>query len=570
MDIWTSRGIRIVTICRTFALVAVVAPAACSSPQKDAAPPVRSPEQKATPPRASGLFDGLGPHHHPIVTANAEAQTFFDQGMALVFGFNHEEAVRSFQRASEFDPQAAMPHWGIAWALGPNYNLDIDDPRARQAFDAVQAAQRLSAKGPTIERAYVGAMASRYSADMKADRSQLARRYANATRDLVKAFPDDLDAATLYAESLMNLRPWKLWDLNGTPAPDTLEIVAVLEGVMARDPNHIGANHYYIHAIEASPAPARGLTSAARLGSLAPAAGHLTHMPAHIYARTGDQAGAARANRAGADADRVYLKTAPADGFYGMAYYPHNLQFLADSEMMRGRVGDARKAADEVAERLAPHADMMPMIESMTTIPVSVMLRFGQHTDILALPEPAANRPVMRAWRHFARGVAFARTGKIAEAAGERTALAQTIAQVPESALFGGTGLESAGSILSLASQVLDARIAWAMDAKVDAVAAWKKAVASADRVAYDEPPVWFYPVRESLGAALLLDNKAAEAERVFRDDLVRHPRNARSLFGLHESLIRQGKDGDAIWVKRLFDDAWKDADAPRLTLESL
>ena len=544
------------------------APTTAATPATGTATAAAAPSSEASTPK--GLFPGVGSHHHPIATTRPEAQVFFDQGMALVFGFNHEEAVRSFQRAAELDPKAPMPHWGIAWALGPNYNLDIDDPRAQQAFAAVQIAKTLAANGPDVERAYVKAMASRYSQDMKADRTKLARRYADATRDLMKAYPDDLDAATLYAESLMNLRPWKLWDLQGKPAPDTLEILAVLEGVMARDPGHLGANHYYIHSIEASPNPARAWPSAVRLSTLAPAAGHLTHMPAHILARTGDQAGAARSNLAGAEADREYLKTAPPDGFYGMAYYPHNLHFLADSEMMRGRYADARKAAEQVVGLLAPHADMMPMIESMMTMQTAVLLRFGRHDEILALTEPPANRPVMRAWYHFSRGVALARTGKALEANEERGALTRSITQVPDSALFGGTGLESAKHILGLAATVLDARIAWAEGKKAASIAAWKKAVAESDRVAYDEPPVWFYPIRESLGAALLLDNQAAEAERIFRDDLVKHARNARSLFGLHESLMKQGKSADAAWVQQQFADAWKDADVPRLTLDAL
>ena len=488
----------------------------------------------------------------------------------MVFGFNHEEAVRSFQRASEFDPNAPMPHWGIAWAVGPNYNSDLDAPRAAQAAAELQKAQSLAGGGPAVERAYIDALGIRYSRVTSTDGAPLARRYANAMRDLMRRYPDDLDAATLYAESLMNLRPWKLWDLSGAPAPETLEIMAVLEGVLARDPNHLGANHYYIHTVEASPTPARGLAMAARLDALAPAAGHLTHMPAHIYARTGDQAGAARANRAGAEADRAYLTSAPADSFYAMAYFPHNLHFLGDSEMMRGRFNDARKAAEEVERLLSPHADVMPMIESMTTMPMSVLMRFCRHEEILALAEPPADRPVMRAWRQFARGVALAMTGKVAEARREREGLARTIALVPDGALFGGTGLESAASILKLAAQVLDARIAWATGARAEAIGLWTKAVAAGDAVAYDEPPVWFYPLRESLGAALLLSDRAAEAERVFREDLRRHPRNPRSLLGLRESLTKQGRASEAAWVQVQFDEAWKDADVPVPPLDSL
>jgi len=510
----------------------------------------------------AGILSGVGAHHHPIATTNPDAQTFFDQGMALVFGFNHEEATRSFQRAAELDPRAPMPHWGIAWSLGPNYNLDIDDPRAKRAFEAIDTAANLSVSGTPVERDYVAAMATRYSQDPKADRPALARRYSQAMADLVRRYPEDLDAATLYAESLMNLRPWKLWTLDGKPAEDTPQILAVLESVLKRAPNHMGANHYYIHSVEASASPERALPSAARLETLAPAAGHLVHMPAHIYARTGDHAAAAKANLAGAEADRVYLKNMPPDTFYGMAYYSHNLHFLADSHMMQGRLAEAQQAAAELSTRILPHADMMPMIESMAVSPLNVLMRFGRHDDILKQAAPPDNRPVMVAWWHFARGVAHARMQRVEEAEMERAQLRTAAARVPDTALFGGSGLESARNVVTIAGVVLDARIAEARRQTDAAIAAWTNAVAAADRVAYDEPPVWFYPIRESLGAALLRAGRAADAERVFREDLVRHPRNARSLLGLHQALVQQKKDADAAWVDTQFREAWKNADS--------
>ncbi|HET7187463.1 MAG TPA: hypothetical protein VFI52_04885, partial [Gemmatimonadaceae bacterium] len=313
----------------------------------------------------------------------------------------------------------------------------------------------------------------------------------------------------------------------------------------------------------------RALPSAMRLGTLAEGSGHLAHMPAHIYARTGDHANAAAANSAGAAADRRYLIDAPPGEFYGMAYYSHNLHFLADSEMMRGRFAAARQAASEVAEKLAPHTQMMPMVESLITMRTSVLLRFGRHAEILALPQPPADHPVEVAWWRFARGVAFARGGKPDEAAKERAALADAARKIPEEALFGGTGLESARNVLALATVILDARLASARGAQADTIRLWTTAVAAADKLPYDEPPVFFYPVRESLGAALLLAGKPQEAEGVFRQDLARHPRNPRSLFGLFESLSRQGKKADAEWVKRAFDEAWKGADTT-LTIEAL
>ncbi len=543
---------------------------ACGQPAGEPASssqPSPAPSDAPAAPAGPTLIEGIGPLHHPIQTSSKEAQAWFDQGMSLVFAFNHEEAARSFERAAQLDPAAAMPYWGIAWAVGPNYNLDVDDPRAKQAFDAITKAQAIVANGPETEQAYIRAQALRYSNDPKADRAALARRYSQAMRELMRNYPDDLDAATLYAESLMNLRPWKLWTLDGKPAEDTLEIMSVLESVLARNPDHVGANHYYIHTVEASPNPGRALPSARRLENLVPAAGHLVHMPAHIYARTGDHASAAKANSAGAEADRVYLKTAPPGGFYGMAYYSHNLHFLADSNMMQGRFADAKQAADDMTAALSPHVQMMPMGESMLTMKTSVLLRFGRYDDVLALPTPPSDQPVSTAWWHFARGVAFARTGKSDEAARERQALNDATAKVPDSALFGGTGLEPARGILSLAGGVLDAHLAAARGNRQESIALWRKVVAGGDRVAYDEPPVWFYPLRESLGAELLRAGNAAEAERVFREDLVKHPRNARALFGLRESLARQKKD--STWVELAFDAAWKQADV-KLSVEGL
>jgi tetratricopeptide (TPR) repeat protein len=553
--------------CVIVLMSGIIGVACGRAPESQRSPAAASSSSPPPAAAAARLVTGLGQHHHPISTSNPQAQQFFDQGFSLVFAFNHEEAVRSFQQAAVLDPQAAMPHWGIAWALGPNYNLDIDDPRAKQASEAMKTAEALGAKASEPERDYIAAMAIRYSPDPKADRSALARRYSQAMGGLTRKYPDDLDAATLYAESLMNLRPWKLWTLDGKPAEDTETIVGILESVLKRDPNHLGANHSYIHTVEASPTPERALPSAERLKTMAPAAGHLVHMPAHILARTGDQAGAAAANVAGVEADRAYLKQAPPDSFYGMMYYSHNLQFLADSEMMQGRFADAQRAATEVSERLLPHVDMAPMIESVAVEPVSVLLRFGRDADVLMLPAPPMDKPVMIAWWHFARGVALARTHQADAAAGERAELASATAKVPESALFGG--FESARTILELAQRVLDARISWARGNRDQAIGLWKAAVTAGDRLSYDEPPAWFYPLRESLGAALLLAGRAADAEQVFRDDLVRHPRNARSLFGLRESLEKQGKSADAAWVDRAFEDAWKNADS-KLTLDGL
>ena len=547
----------------TVSLAAILCVAGCRPAPAEQPPP---PPTTAPPASSAPLPLTFGTHHHPIRTSNPEAQKMFDQGLAQAFGFNHEAAIRSFERAAELDPSAAMPHWGKAWALGPNYNLDTDDARATAASDAVAKAQSLAAVSPENEKAYVEALAVRYSADPKADRAALARAFSQAMADLSRRYPDDVDAAVIYAESLMNLTPWKLWTPDGTPAANTGNIVAVLESVLLRNPNHLGANHYYIHAVEASRTPARALASAQRLTTLGESSGHLLHMPAHIYARTGDHAGAATANAAGAAADRRYLAAAPPNGMYGMMYYPHNLQFLADSHMMQGRFADAKQAADRVAEYLNPHAAMMPMVESVVVTPVSVLLRFSRHADVLALDAPPADRPVQRAWHHFARGTALAKTGKADEATAERKLLTAAMADVPATAAFGGGGWATAASALNVASLSLDARIAGARAEHDRAIKFWQQAVAAADQLPYDEPPVWFYPVRESLGAALLSAGRPADAERVFRDDLVKHPRNARSLFGLQTALTTQGKETDAAWVQREFNEAWKNADT-KLTL---
>ena len=544
---------------RFIIVLCVAAIAACRS-EPAPAPPAQA---STTSPPAAAMPAPLtfGEHHHPIRTSNPETQRLFDQGLAQAFGFNHEAAVRSFERAAEIDPAAPMPHWGKAWALGPNYNLDIDEPRAVAAFESAAKARSLAANASEHERAYVDALATRYSANPKADRAALARAFSQAMGALSRRYPDDLDAAVIYAESMMNLNPWKLWTPDYRPAPRTEEIVRVLESVLLRNPGHLGANHYYIHAVEASRTPARALASAQRLAKIAESSGHLLHMPAHIYARTGDHASAAAANAAGAAADRRYIAIAPPNGQYGMMYYPHNLHFLADSHMMQGRFADAQQAAARVAELLSPHAAMMPMVESMVVQPVSVLMRFGRYSDILALQPPPDDRPVQRAWHHFARGTALAKTGKADAAAAERKLLETAVAAVPETAAFGGGGWASAASALKVAALSLDARIAAARAEHDMAVRFWQQAVAAADQLPYDEPPVWFYPVRESLGAALLAAGRAPDAERVFREDLVKHPRNARALFGLQAALASQGKEPSAAMIEREFEAAWRNAD---------
>ena len=504
----------------------------------------------------------IGLHHHPVATTSAEAQRFFDYGMTLIYAFNHDAAVRAFQRAAELDPKAAMPQWGIALALGPNINLDVDPERERAASAAVERAKALARRAPQPERDYVEALSRRYSPHPDADLKALAVEYSVAMGELSKRYPDDLDAATLYAESLMDLRPWRLWSPDGTPAEGTPVIVALLESVLRRDPEHIGANHYYIHAIEASGHPERALASAKRLETRVPWAGHLVHMPAHVYMQLGDYGSAARSNEAGAAADRAYIERTGAQGVYPIMYYSHNLHFLSDAYGMEGRFTDSRRAAEQLVANVQPAVRDMPMGEFLMGQPMLVDLRFARWNDVLAAPEPAPDLPITRAFWRFARGVAQAATGKTRGAEAERAAFASTRQQVPPDAVYGDTGLNSAHAVLDLASHILDARIARSRGDLASAVTHLRKAVAAQDGLAYDEPPTWFYPVRESLGATLLLGKRYGEAEEVFRADLQRNPRNGRSLFGLLESLTRQGRGADASWVRMQFEVAWRNAES--------
>jgi tetratricopeptide (TPR) repeat protein len=517
--------------------------------------------------KPASLMTGLGSHHHAVSTSNAEAQRFFDQGLTLVYAFNHEEAVRSFERAAALDPQLAMAHWGIALALGPNINLDVDPAREKAAYEAVRKALAMSAKAPENERAYIEALAKRYSIEPGADLKKLAVDYKDAMGALFKRYPDDLDAATLYAESMMNLRPWKLWSKEGTPAEGTPEIVAVLESVLKRAPNHIGAIHYYIHAIEASPQPEKALAYVAKLPEQVPAAGHLVHMPAHIYVRTGDYEGAARSNKEAAEADQAYIKMRGAQGIYPLMYYNHNLHFLVHAHSMAGRFADSIKAARQLESNVGPHVKQMPMLEGFMPTQTLVLVRFRKWEDILKSSEPDRAMPVTNALWHYARGIAYASTGKVAEAEAELKIFASAAKAIRAETPF---GLNNTGSILQpIAENVLSARIALARNDKKTAIELLRKAVAAEDLLNYDEPPGWDAPVRESLGGALLLNGEAEAAEKIFRADLEKHPRSGRSLFGLAESLRAQGKESAARMVKSEFEIAWKNADA-QLRVEDL
>jgi tetratricopeptide (TPR) repeat protein len=523
----------------------------CSFAQHDHASDSAAPAQ---------LMSGMGSLHHPIATSNPEAQKFFDQGLTLMYAFNHDEAVRSFRRAAELDPKAAMPWWGISNALGPNYNDEANPERMKAAYDALQKAKSLAATAPENERAYIDALAPRYSDDTKADAKKLAVDYAKAMGELAKKYPDDPDAATIYAESMMDVRPWGLWKLDGTPAEGTLEIIAVLESVLTHFPNHIGANHYYIHAVEASPHPQWGLPSADRLGALVPNAGHLVHMPAHIYSRVGDFKSAEASNENAAAVDIAYIQATGAKGMYPAMYYSHNLHFLAYAAMQAGGYEVARRAATRLAENIHQRSQEMPasMTEGFLTYQILVQVRFHKWQEICSAAAPDSKIPMLTTVAHFARGMALASTGKVSDAEVERKAFAAAVEQVPASQTF---GFDSAKTVLQIPTGMLDAQIAEARGDRKAAIESLRKAVAVQDGLAYNEPPDWYYSVRESLGGTLLRDAQAAEAEQVFRDDLARNPRNGRSLFGLWQSVKAQNKTADAEWARREYEAAWKDAD---------
>lgn len=511
------------------------------------------------------LLSGLGTLHHPTSTRNKEAQQFFDQGFRMLYGFNHEEAIRSFKRAAELDPQMAMAWWGVAYALGPNINQDVDAAREKAAYDAVQKALSLSANAPANERAYIQALAKRYSNDPAADLKKLAVAYKNAMGELSRRYPKDLDAATLYAESAMDLRPWQLWSADGKPAEGTLEIITTLESVLRRNPNHPGAIHYYIHAVEASPNPGRALAHAPKLPGLMPMAGHLVHMPAHIYERVGDYHAAARSNLDAAAADEAYFKATGVQGGYSM-YYAHNLDFLAVANSMSGRYAEAISASNRLVNFARPMVTPMPMLEPVLGKSLLIWERFQKWDEITNEPQPNASLPSTLAVWHFARGVMFARRGDVVRSKIEQQSFVTSRQSVPPNAM---SSLNPTSKVLAIAEKVLSARIAEAEHEDDKAIQFFDEAINLEDSLVYDEPPQWFHPVREQLAGFLLRRGNYNAAERTFRSDLEKNPGSGRSLFGLIESLKPQKKNRAAAVVQRQFEKAWKNADT-KLSLATL
>jgi tetratricopeptide (TPR) repeat protein len=515
------------------------------------------------------LVTGLGDLHHPVSTKNPQAQQFFNQGLRFIYAFNHDEAARSFQRAAELDPKLAMAYWGVAEAVGPNYNDPADPDRYKHAHDAVQQAVDLSGSASASEQGYIHALAKRFPADANSDLKKAAEEYRDAMRQVVKEFPDDLDAATLFAEAGMNLHPWGLWHVDGTPEAGTDEIVSTLESVMKRDPDHLGAIHYYIHAVEASPTPERALAGANKLAELAPNAGHIVHMPAHVYIRTGDYEAAVKTNEQAAAVDRAYIKATGVQGIYPMMYYSHNLHFIAMCAAMNGNYTQSMKNAELLVENVGPHVKEMPPLEGFMTIPVAVQIRFHRWDEILKMPQPDAAMKTATVFWHFGRGLALAGTGKINEAEAEYKIVSDAEAATPPDVIFQMPINNKAKDIMKISKDVLGAKIALAKKDNSGAIAMLRDAVAIQDTLKYGEPPDWFFPVRESLGAALLMNGDAASAEKVFRDDLERNLRNPRSLWGLHQSLIEQKRDYDAGFIQKEFEASWKGG-KQALTLDDL
>lgn len=512
------------------------------------------------------LFEGMGDYHRPITTNDAGAQRYFDQGMVLAFGFNHAEAIRSFRAAQRLDPDCAMCFWGEALATGPNINVTsggmaIMSPESRvAAHAAAQKALSLADRVAPVERALIEAQAVRYDGSETSDRDPLDRAYAEAMRSVVQRFPDDDDAAAMYAEAWMNTMPWNYWSDDGQPRPETVEVIDALERIIARSPRHPLALHLYIHAVEASSDPGRAEAAADTLLTLVPGSGHLVHMPAHTYWRVGRYHDAAEANVRAAAVDEQYIAQCNAQGFYPALYYPHNIHFLWAASSMEGRSAVAIDAARRVAANVRiEQIREFPTVEFFRTIPLLALTQFGRWDEILAEPMPDASLRYATAIAHYARGVALARKGDLAAAHRERDQLVPL--RDTTEILFLDTNDYPAVTLLQIADALLEGEIAMAAGSVDAAVGHFERAVALQDGLPYMEPPFWYYPTRQSLGAALLAAGRAGEAEAVYRRDLEDYPHNGWSMFGLAESLAAQGRADEAAEVREMFTHVWARAD---------
>jgi tetratricopeptide (TPR) repeat protein len=505
------------------------------------------------------LFDNLGSLHHPITTTSEQAQRYFDQGLRLVYGFNHEEAIRSFEAAAELDPQTAMPYWGIALALGPNINGAMEKKDEHRAIEMVQKAQRLADRATPGERAYIEALVARYVGRKGVKRKGLDEAYAKAMRSMSLRFPEDADAATLFAEALMDLRPWDLWKQDGRPQPGTDEIVSTLESVLARSPEHPGACHYYLHAVEASLQPERALPCAERLPDLMPGAGHLVHMPAHIYMRVGKYHEAAERNQQAAHIDQQYLASRRPTGEYADGYYTHNLHFLWASLAMEGRNVDAMKAArDLTATITAEEAGKDRWKELYLPTPIFSMIRFGRWEELLKEPAPPKGLRLMEGMWRLGRGLALVATGRIPGAEGEYVVLAGLTKQFRRNRTAED---KTEGAILKIAERILAGELAVRRQRYDEAIRLFEEAIKMEEALPYSEPPIWPLSVRHYLGTVLLLAGRPSDAEGTYRADLLRHPDNGWALIGLIQSLKAQHKGDQAAETEDRFKKAWAHAD---------
>ncbi len=510
------------------------------------------------------LFDGMGDHHHPITAADPDAQRYFDQGLIIDFAFNHAESARSFRAAQTLDPECAMCYWGEALALGPNINVTSDgkvvmsDDERTTAYAALQKALALKGNASEAERDYIDALATRYNGDPSTPREPLDEAYANAMRELHHKYPDDDDAASLFAESLMNTMPWNYWLDPDNPKPLTVEVIDALETVLERSPEHPLAIHLYIHAVEASSQPDRAEAFADTLTDLVPGAGHLVHMPSHIYWRVGRYADASEANVKAAGVDEAYIAACNAQGFYPALYYPHNIHFLWAASSMEGRSAIAIEAARKVAANVRLEMiEEFPGVEFYNTIPLLALTRFGRWDDVLAEPRPPATLDYSNAIWHYVRATAYARKGDLEAARAEYAQL------VPLRDATNISFLDSihypAPMLLTIADALIQGEVAMAEERYDEAIAHFKLAVETEDDLPYTEPPFWYYPTRHTLGRALLTAGNAAEAEDVYRADLEKFPRNGWALYGLIRSLETQDKDTSEIQER--FDRIWAQAD---------
>jgi tetratricopeptide (TPR) repeat protein len=507
-------------------------------------------------------YQGLGTYHRKISTRSLDAQHYFDQGMRFLWAFNHDESTRSFARALEIDPSCAMCAWGVALTVGPNYNMPmLAKARAMVAFEAANRARGLARSATPVEQALIAALAARYPNAQPLDPASVIpvlTAHAVAMRGVAARFPRDLDVQTLYAEAMMDVHAWKLWSTDGTPAEGTLEIVATLESVLARNPAHMGALHYYIHAVEASPQPEKGLAAADRLPGLAPAAGHLVHMPAHIMHRVGRYEAAAEANRRGAAADDAYLgNTKPLD-YYPAMYISHNYQFLAFSAAAEGRDAETleavRRSRASVSDDLLKE---MPGTDWYVAELYAALVRFGRWDELLAEARPSPELPGLTGGYLYATTVALAATNRPAEARARLAELEALIAGLPTDV---PAGQNSLCDVLAVAQRVAVARISTADGRTEDALRELREAVRLESGLGYDEPADWFFPASHILGAELLRAGQALEAERVYRDDLMHHPGDGWALFGLAQALRAQGRASDASAAEGEFRDAWRHA----------